>query len=65
MATKETEMSTVYSAPPFDNELQPVLDGPLPAFSPALLPEDIPMLRATKFNTDATDERGRGRAGRR
>ena len=54
-------MSAVkYSAPPFDAELQPVLDVLLESFSPALYPEDIPMLRAAKLTPDA-DELVEGR----
>ncbi|MEU6148175.1 alpha/beta hydrolase fold domain-containing protein [Streptomyces sp. NPDC047081] len=41
--------SSKYPSPPFDAELQPVLDAILESFSPSLHPEDIPALRAAKL----------------
>lgn len=54
-------MSTVKPvAPPIDAGLQPVLDEMLKSFSPALYPEDIPMLREAKLAPNA-DELVQGR----
>jgi acetyl esterase/lipase len=53
-------MTSTHPAPPYDAELQSVLDVMLETFSPALHPEDIPMLRAAKLAPDA-DELTQGR----
>lgn len=44
-----------HPAPSIDAGLQPTLDVLLESFSPALLPEDIPMLRAAKLAPDADE----------
>ncbi|MFD7481075.1 alpha/beta hydrolase [Streptomyces sp. NPDC059837] len=49
-----------YPAPPFDTELNPVLDAVLQAFNSSLHPEDIPALRSGGF-TPGVEELVKGR----